>query len=142
MHILSETRQKRKAFARFHPYVDGMAHVEPNRNLSAFFIRIQAIPGALERVLQPFAVNSLVPRNLTVRPGRSDSLFVWVQFSRIDAGHAVNLAARLRNMPCVCGVRVSSDRHSDGYNERCGGDRSYLRQERYFEAERSDVHCR
>lgn len=74
------------------------------------FIRIQDTPGAIERVLQPFTVSSLVPRSLAVRLSRSGGLFVWLQFSGISAEHGLSLAARLRNMHCVHAVRLSFDR--------------------------------
>jgi hypothetical protein len=108
MHILPEIGQERKAIARFHLYVDGMANVEPNLNLRAFFIRIQAAPWAVERVLQPFTVNGLVPQECSARFGPSDNLFVWLRFSGIEYGRVTSLAARLRNIPSVRGVRVSS----------------------------------
>lgn len=56
--------------------------------LSAFFIRIVAMPGVIERVLLPFTVNSLVPQGLVARLRRSDHLFVCARFLGIEAKHA------------------------------------------------------
>ena len=72
--------------------------------MAQIFVRLTAEPGALERALHPFTVAGLVPVRLSLRKNQSDSLFLTV---RINIGRAINLAVRLRTMPCTRGVRIS-----------------------------------
>jgi hypothetical protein len=71
------------------------------------FVCLTAEPGALERALQPFTISGFVPVRLSVRKNRPHCLFMKAQYIGIDIDRAINLAARLRAMPCARSVRIS-----------------------------------
>ena len=75
--------------------------------VAQIFVRLSAEPGALERALQPFTVSGYVPVRLSMRKSRSDGMFVTARYLGIDVDRAINLAVRLRAMPCARGVRIS-----------------------------------
>ena len=68
---------------------------------------LTAEPGVLERALHPFTVLGFVPLRLSLRRKRPDRLFVSARYAGIDIDRAINLAARIRAMPCAIGVRIS-----------------------------------
>lgn len=70
-----------------------------------FCARIDRAPGALERLLQPFTVIGAVPRNMVLRPAGAGGTFVVMEIAGPDAERCAVLAERLRQMPCVHGVR-------------------------------------
>jgi hypothetical protein len=76
-------------------------------HVAQIFVRLIAEPGALERALQPFTVSGFVPVRLSLRKNRSDGLFMTARYVGIDVDRAINLAVRLRTMPCARGVRIS-----------------------------------
>ncbi|MEJ0028831.1 MAG: hypothetical protein WDN01_22620 [Rhizomicrobium sp.] len=71
------------------------------------FARIAAEPGALTRVLQPFAVASLVPAALTLRSRAAGGSFVVAEFPGLESARARLLVAKLSEMPCVRRARLS-----------------------------------
>lgn len=76
-------------------------------HVAQIFVRLTAEPGAVERALQPFTVSGFVPVRLSLRKSRSDGLFMTARYFGIDIDRAINLAIRLRAMPCARGVRIS-----------------------------------
>ena len=77
------------------------------RHITQIFVRGSAEPGTLERVLQPFTVSGFVPMRLCLRRNQLNGLFITARFVDMDIDRAINLATRLRKMPCVQGVRIS-----------------------------------
>jgi hypothetical protein len=69
------------------------------------FLRIAGEPGALARVLAPFAVTGHVPHVLLMRPAVRGAAFVVAEFEGPDKSRALLLAEKLRQMPCVLGAR-------------------------------------
>jgi hypothetical protein len=76
-------------------------------HMAEIFVRLVAEPGAVERALQPFTVCGFVPVRLSLRESRSNGLFMTARYLGIDIDRAINLADRLRTMPCARGVRIS-----------------------------------
>jgi hypothetical protein len=74
------------------------------------YIRMEKSPGVLARVLGPFAVAGLAPYELLLRPGASDLAFVVADFESLDQDRALLFVEKVRQMPCVTGVRLSTAR--------------------------------
>jgi hypothetical protein len=88
-------------------YFSVMRGYKETRYITQIFVRGSAEPGTLERVLQPFTVSGFVPMRLCLRRNRLNGLFIAARFVDMDIDRASNLAARLRKVPCVQGVRIS-----------------------------------
>jgi hypothetical protein len=71
------------------------------------FVRFESEPGALGRVLEPFAVQSLSPHELTLRANARGMAFVVAEFEGLDRERGTLLVARLRQIPCVASARLS-----------------------------------
>jgi hypothetical protein len=74
------------------------------------YIRMEKTPGVLARVLGPFAVAGLAPYELLLRPGAGDLAFVVADFESLDRDRAFLFVEKVRQMPCVTGVRLSAAR--------------------------------
>ena len=64
-------------------------------------------PGALARVLEPFAVAGFAPQALMLRRAAGGMAFLVAEFEGPDEPRAALLTERLRQMPCVIGARHS-----------------------------------
>lgn len=73
-----------------------------------FTISLDAEPGSLSRLVDPFAQRGLIPSLIrTQRIG--DQLDVVIEQSGLDAALAANLCARMRNMIAVRSAAFVSD---------------------------------
>lgn len=68
---------------------------------SRFVVRLCAVPGALERVLQPFSVFSLVPRHLTFCSAGDGFAELMVEYDGLAADQAGVLVERIARIPVV-----------------------------------------
>lgn len=73
-----------------------------------FFLRIESAPGALARVLQPFAVAGQAPRALFLRSRKRNVAFVVAEFDGPDRVRALLFKEKLKQMPCVIGARLGA----------------------------------
>src|SRR5579862_8980713 len=70
------------------------------------YARIDSEPNALERLLQPFAVLSMAPVTLGLRPSANRSAFVVAEFAGIDRDKATLVVRKLGQLPCVRQARL------------------------------------
>jgi len=76
-----------------------------------FSVHSDAVPSALPRVLDVFAMQGLVPEQCHAsRASAADELVVDLQMTEIDAGQAALLAKRLGRVVSVTGVLYSEKR--------------------------------
>lgn len=76
-----------------------------------FSVHSDAVPSALPRVLDVFAMQGLVPEQCHASRGSiDDELVVDLQMTEIDAGQAALLAKRLGRVVSVTGVLYSEKR--------------------------------
>jgi hypothetical protein len=71
------------------------------------FVRIDGEPGALARVLEPFAVAGHALRALLLRAAPRGAAFVVAEFEGPDEERAALLTQKLKQMPCVLGARLA-----------------------------------
>jgi hypothetical protein len=72
------------------------------------FLRIDSAPGTLARVLEPFAVAGHTPRTLFLRAQARGVAFVVAEFEGPAKARAALFTEKLKQMPCVIGVRVGA----------------------------------
>lgn len=85
------------------------ASVAPSHDagIFRFYIEAHADPGAVARVVAPFAVLSLVPERLVVNSRTNDLLVIRLDVRGLDADRADHLSARLSQIALVRQVRVA-----------------------------------
>ena len=71
------------------------------------FLRIDSEPGALARVLEPFAVAGHAPRKLLLRTATRGTAFVVAEFEGPNDARAALFTQKLKQMPCVIGARLA-----------------------------------
>lgn len=81
--------------------------VKKSRSGTRFFVRLAAESGALQRVLQPFTVEGILPAQLTIRR-REGRFFMVLLVDDVTAERAQHLRRRIAQMPCVLTARTSS----------------------------------
>jgi hypothetical protein len=71
-----------------------------------FYARFEPAAGLLQRLLQPFAVLSLAPARLVLRPSGRCRSIVAMSFEGLEWDRAELVGSRLAQIPGVSGVRV------------------------------------
>jgi hypothetical protein len=66
-----------------------------------FCVRLDRTPGALERLLLPFTVLGVAPRNMVLRPAAGGTTFVVLDVLGLDPERCAVLTQRILQAPCV-----------------------------------------
>jgi hypothetical protein len=73
------------------------------------YARMNAEPGLLQRLLEPFSVMSLAPKLLQLRPSGDRCSFVALAIENLEPERAKLIGVRLSQVPGIAQVRVSHE---------------------------------